>query len=67
MAAVIYMISVYPVRSKEKTSKTSVDFVEMLFYWGPSPYAWKLASSSAKGCPHTLQKEGGIFFWQQKY
>ena len=63
MAAVIYMISVYPVRSKEKLV-ASVDFVEMLFYWGPSPYAWKLASSSAEGCPRTLQKEGGIFSWQ---
>ena len=63
MAAVIYMISVYPVRSKEKLV-ASVDFVEMPFYvlLGPITLRVETRIFICKRMPAYSAKKGGIFF-----
>ena len=63
MAAVIYMISVYPVRSKEKLV-ASVDFVEMPFQvlLGPITLRVETRIFICKRMPAYSAKIGGDFF-----
>ena len=63
MAAVIYMISVYPVRSKEKLV-ASVYFVKMPFYvlLGPITLRVETLIFICKRMPAYSAKRGGNFF-----